>query len=125
MDKELKQNLQQKSTWMRAFYMVLFAIIFGVIEVVLTATVLFQFISALLTGNTNDRLLKLGQSLSTYLYQIALFLTFNSEDHPYPFGAWPKGGPTTAKKRASRPTKINPVIKQESSNAKESEDETA
>ena len=43
------------------------------------------------------RLVKLGQSLSTYIYQILTFLTFNSNEHPYPFGAWPKGVPVVKK----------------------------
>jgi hypothetical protein len=48
----------------------------------------------LFTGDTNERLLTLGQNLSTYVYQITLFLTFNSDEHPYPFGDWPDGPPT-------------------------------
>jgi hypothetical protein len=56
--------------------------------------VVFQFLSQLLTRRTNQRLLKLGQSLSTYSYQILVFLTYNSEYRPYPFGAWPKGEPS-------------------------------
>jgi len=115
MDEELKQNLQRKSTWMRALYMVLFAFIFGVVEIILSAVVVFQFVMSLLTGNTNAQLVKLGQSLGTYLYQITLFLTFNSDDYPYPFNAWPEGEPVTTvsgtKSAGTKPNKKNPAAK--------------
>jgi len=128
MDEELKQNLQEKSTWLRALYMILFALIFGIVEIILSAIVVFQFIMSLLTGGTNEKLVKLGQSLSTYLYQITLFLTFNNNEYPYPFSAWPEGAPivtkTTkkpaAKKKAKKPAE-KPVVKE----AATVEDETA
>lgn len=96
MNTEIKENLKERKTWLRGLYMVLFVIFYSVAEIVILVIVLFQFLSALFTGKTNQRLVKLGQSLSTYVYQIMLFLTFNSEYQPYPFGAWPKGEPVTA-----------------------------
>jgi hypothetical protein len=93
MSDELKAHLKERKTWLRGLYMLLFAILYTVAEVVITAVVVFQFLLALFTGNSNERLLKLGQSLSTYVYQILQFLTFNSNYYPYPFGAWPKGTP--------------------------------
>jgi hypothetical protein len=107
MDEELKQRLQEKSTWVRAVYMILFAIIFGLLEVVIATIVIFQFALKLLTGKTNERMVKLGQSLSTYLYQITLYLTFNSNDQPYPFGTWPKGAPTAPKAAAKKRAKTD------------------
>jgi hypothetical protein len=94
MNGTLKENLKEKSTWLRGFYMLLFILFIGIAKVVLLAVVVFQFLSQLLTRRTNQRLLKLGQNLSTYSYQILVFLTYNSEYRPYPFGAWPKGEPS-------------------------------
>ena len=93
MNSEIKDNLKQKKTWLRGLYMVLFAIFYSVAEFVLVVIVLFQFLSALFTGRTNARLLTLGQSLSTYIYQALRYLSFNSEYRPYPFGDWPQGTP--------------------------------
>ena len=96
MDNELddiKENLTEQKTWLRGLYMLLFAVFYGVAKIVLSAVIIFQFLLVLFTGNTNPRLLKLGQSLSTYCYQIMVFLTFNNDYQPYPFGAWPKGQP--------------------------------
>ena len=98
MSDDLKQNIRERKTWLRGLYMLLFLIFYSVAEVVIFVVVAFQFVLTLLTAQTNDRLVKLGQSLCTYQYQILTFLTFNSNQHPYPFGAWPKGPPTTTKK---------------------------
>ncbi|MDH5472342.1 MAG: DUF4389 domain-containing protein [Gammaproteobacteria bacterium] len=92
---EIKDNLTEQKTWVRGLYMLMFAIFYGIAKVVLSAVIIFQFLLVLFTAETNTRLLKLGQSLSTYSYQIMMFLTFNSEYQPYPFGAWPKGEPRT------------------------------
>lgn len=99
MSDDLKAHLKERKTWLRGLYMLLFAIFYGIAEIVITAVVLFQFLLTLFTGHTNERLLKLGQSLGTYVYQILQFLTFNSEYHPYPFGAWPRGAPKESAKR--------------------------
>ena len=94
MSDDLKQNIRERKTWLRGLYMLLFLVFYSVAEVVIFVVVAFQFVLTLLTAQTNDRLVKLGQSLSTYQYQILTFLTFNTNQHPYPFGAWPKGAPT-------------------------------
>jgi len=93
MGDDIRQNLHNRTTWWRALYMVLFMVIYGIAEFVITAVVLFQFLSVLFTGGSNERLLMLGQNLSTYIYQIMLFLTFNSDEKPYPFDDWPDGPP--------------------------------
>ena len=105
MSDELKEHLKERKTWLRGLYMLLFAIFYTVAEIVITAVVIFQFLLALFTGKSNERLLKLGQSLSTYVYQILQFLTFNSDYHPYPFGAWPKGAPKESAKQAKSTSK--------------------
>ena len=105
MSDELKEHLKERKTWLRGLYMLLFAIFYAVAEIVITAIVIFQFLLALFTGKTNERLLKLGQSLSTYIYQILQFLTFNSDYHAYPFGAWPKGTPKESVKQARSASK--------------------
>lgn len=101
MSDDLKHHLKERKTWLRGFYMLLFVIIYSIAEILIAAVVIFQFLITLFTGRTNSRLLKLGQSLSTFVYQILLFLTFNSEYHPYPFGAWPKGEPVPTKHKSS------------------------
>lgn len=111
MNDEIKQNIRERKTWLRGLYMLLFLVFYSVAKVLTFTVISFQFILTLLTGKTNEKLIKLSQSLCTYLYQILTFLTFNSNEHPYPFGAWPSGKPTV--KKASKKTEKK-VIKKES-----------
>ena len=97
MSNDVKENLKSQSTWKRGLYMLLYLLFSSLAEIVLAAVIIFQFLLKLFTGETNERLLKLGQSLSTYLYQVFVFMSFNTEYHPYPFGAWPRGEPKPAK----------------------------
>jgi len=80
---------QPGTIWQRGLYMLLFAFLLGVAKFVVFAVVVLQFLFVLFNGAPNAQLLALGQSLSSYIYQIILFLTFNSEAHPYPLSDWP------------------------------------
>jgi hypothetical protein len=98
MRNKIQENVKQKSTWIRGLYMILFAMFYSIAEIVLFVSVIVQFCFKLFTGETNPQLLKLGQSIATYIYQIIQFLTFKSEYHVYPLGAWPKGEPSELEK---------------------------
>jgi hypothetical protein len=97
MTNEVSQNLKNQSTWMRGLYILIYAVFYTIAEIVLFAVIVFQFLLKLFTSETNERLRKLGQGLSTYIYQILQFMTFNSDYQPYPFGAWPKSEPKAIK----------------------------
>ena len=101
MNTSVKSNITRRGTWLRALYMVLFAVIYNVSEIVLVAVVVLQFLLVLILGEKNQRLLAFGKNLSTYVYQIFLFLTYNSEEMPFPFGPWPTAEPLAIEPRAS------------------------
>ena len=85
----LEDNLKSRSTWMRFLYMLMFGVFIGVALSVLVVIVVFQFLTTLFAGNPNDKVLGLARGLTAYVSQILLFLTFNSEDKPFPFSDWP------------------------------------
>ncbi len=117
MDNELKQNIAEHSTWIRVFYMIIFFIIYRIAEAVLLAVVIFQFLSRLFTAKVNEKLLVFGANLSKFAYEILMFLTYNSEIKPFPFGEWPKNTNTTknnpVKKRSKKEAKVTKISKQE------------
>jgi len=90
MNEQMKTNMQSTNTWQRALFMLLFAIIWTVTEMLLALLAVFQLGSALITGKANDNVAKLGHLIGLYLYQIVQFVTFNSDEKPFPFGAWPE-----------------------------------
>jgi hypothetical protein len=69
--------------------MVFFLLAYSVAEAVVVLLVLFQFVTILLTGHANQNALRLGYNLSTYVYQVLQFQTFNTESRPFPFSDWP------------------------------------
>ena len=86
---DTKANVSERGTWIRLLYMILFAMIFSVAELVLTVIVVVQFLFKLLRGNEIQRLSKFGTDLGEYFRAIILFLSYGTEDMPYPFGEWP------------------------------------
>ncbi|HOO73361.1 MAG TPA: DUF4389 domain-containing protein [Spirochaetota bacterium] len=89
MKEETKENLKNTGTWMRFIYMVLFIIFYGIAEGLLMFIVLFQFIVTLITSTPNERVRPFSRQLSRYIYNVLLFLTYNSEEKPFPFSDWP------------------------------------
>jgi len=93
--RSVKDNIKTGSTWKRGLYMLLFAIIYGIAELVLFAVILFQFVSMVLLQKTNERLLDFSRDLIAFIRQIYLFLTYNSDHKPFPYGEWPEEVKTT------------------------------
>lgn len=85
---ELKENISNRSTWMRFLYMILFVVFITIAEIVLSLLIIVQFGIALLAGKPNEDLRQFLHSVNRYVYDILQFLTFNSEDLPFPFGEW-------------------------------------
>ena len=88
MEPELKANLGRKETWKRGLFMVLFTIIYSIAEVVVGFVILLQFLFVLVGGTVNTRLKTFGCEMAGYVYAILAFLTFNTEEKPYPFAPW-------------------------------------
>jgi len=94
---ELKKNIKDSSVWKRLLFMILFSILYSAAEVVLAVVVLYQFLSILITADKNEKVLSFGAQISTYAYQIFSYLTFNTENKPFPMSDWPSDNPLTEK----------------------------
>jgi hypothetical protein len=90
MNDETAKSYKDRSVWLRGLYMLIFMLFLGVAKFVTFVVILFQFLTVVFTTETNKKLVKFGQSLSIYQYQILMFLTYNSEEHPFPMGEWPE-----------------------------------
>ncbi len=89
MSEEVKTNLLSAEHWMRFIFMVVFFLLLEVAGMVIGAVVVLQFLFSLFTGSDNQKLRDFGRSLSTYIHQSLKFLTYNSEEKPFPFSDWP------------------------------------
>ncbi|HZD54195.1 MAG TPA: DUF4389 domain-containing protein [Woeseiaceae bacterium] len=88
--RQIEENLKSGATWLRLVFMIVFVLIYGLSRLVLGAVVILQFLWVLFTGATNAPMKHFGKSLATYTYQILLYLTYNTEERPFPFDLdWP------------------------------------
>ncbi len=105
MTDELKTNVTRGQTWQRLLFILLFAFIYTVAELVIAAVVILQFGFELIAGKRNRNLLDLGASLSRYAYEVLLYVTYNSDQRPFPFSDWPRetrpASATRKRRRAS------------------------
>lgn len=88
MQDQINENLKKISTWKRIFFMLVYTVIVGLVRILLWAVILLQVASTLLTGQANANILNFGSILSSYLYHILLFLTYNTDVLPFPFSDW-------------------------------------
>lgn len=88
MQEQINENLKKISTWKRIIFMLIYALIDSMVKLMIWLVVLLQVGSVLFTGAVNSNILGFGRSLSTYHYHILLFLTFNTEQLPFPFSDW-------------------------------------
>jgi len=87
------KNLKDERTWRRLAYIILFIIAFNVVEVILWALVAVQFLARLFSGRPIERASVFGQNMASFAYQIVCFLTFRTDETPWPFAPWPDGPP--------------------------------
>ncbi len=88
MSGNLKDNVSRGSIWLRLVWMIVLGIAFNVAQFVVFAISVFQFLCSLFTGKANENLIGLSQSLARYLQKIVTFMTFVSEEKPFPFSPW-------------------------------------
>ena len=87
---DLVDNIKEPSAWLRLAFMVVFALVlYLVIAPIILVLMLAQALFSIITGDDNNNLRKFGAALSQFIYQILQFLTFNSDDKPFPFAEFP------------------------------------
>jgi len=88
----IEQHYKSRSTWLRLVFMVAYCFLAWVAGVVGSIVVAFGFLWVLFKGETNRQLQQAGQAIAAYIYEIVRYLTYNTDDKPFPFGGeWPSG----------------------------------
>ncbi len=86
----LEENIKSRSTWLRLLFMLIYGMLISLAGLVGSFVVVVGFCWVLFTGERNRQLQQVGQSIASYLYEIVRYLTFNTDDKPFPFGRdWP------------------------------------
>lgn len=90
--KPIEENLKSRATWTRLLFMVICYILVSIASFVGTFVVVLGFLWVLFTGEVNRQIQQVGQSIAAYIYEIIRYLTFNTDDRPFPLGNdWPSG----------------------------------
>ena len=89
MNEEVDTSKNKRQIWVRGFFMLLMVLVFQVSATVMFAVSIVQFVIMLLNDTPNERLVTFGRSLGRYTKEIIYFLTFATEDIPFPFSDWP------------------------------------
>jgi len=86
---DIKKHVKDKDTWLRFVYLVVFGVAFYLSIILTFATSIFQFLAKLFGGHSFVGLAEFGTNLATYQAQVTRFLTFASDEKPFPFSAFP------------------------------------
>ena len=80
---------EKRSLWVRVLLMLLMGLAFHIAITILGALALVQLLFAAVSDGPNERLQHFGRGLGQYLRQITDFVSFASEELPFPFSDWP------------------------------------
>ncbi len=86
---EIKQNFLSKELWLRIVYMVIFYLVSKVLWLLIILIAVVQALASLVTGKVIEPVWEFTFTLNAYMLQIFDFLTFRSEEKPFPFSDWP------------------------------------
>ena len=74
----------------RVLYVVLFYLIYSITDIVYLVITILQTALTLFTDEPSRTLRQFGGSLSVYVKQIGQYLSYQTEQKPYPFSDWPE-----------------------------------
>ena len=89
MSGDTKENVTRRGIWLRLVFMIVMGMAYSVGEIVAFVVIVFQFVASLFTGKPNDQLKRFGRNLARYFQQITVYMTFTTEEKPFPFAPWP------------------------------------
>ncbi len=86
---DMKQSIESDAFWVRTLFIIMFSIIYRILDVVVLFMVIVQWGFTLVTGQVNPALDQFSAGLANYISQIVRYITNNSESKPFPFTDWP------------------------------------
>ncbi len=101
---EIKDHAKNTETWLRGFFILVFGVIFYVLYIVIWLVVIIQFVTKVLTGELNGYLEQCSTNMTSYAMQILNYITYQSEERPFPFSPFP-GAEEKAPKKITKKKK--------------------
>lgn len=76
--------------WFRLLYCLIFWFMLYFFSIALIILVVVQFFCVFTGTDINTKMRAIGRSIALYFKSCILFVTFNSDEKPFPFSDWPK-----------------------------------
>jgi hypothetical protein len=83
------ETTERPSRWARLIPMIVLIICFSLAETALYIIALIQFIWTLVNEEPNEQLADFGAALSKWIAQDAKYLSYVTEEKPFPWAKWP------------------------------------
>ena len=110
----VKENVKNPDVWLRGLFILIFGVILYFAVILVWLVVAFQFVTKLLTGDLNRQVADFNGGLLRYISLILGYITFQSDDKPFPFSPWPeKAGEPAPRTRTRRRSTRSPARKKE------------
>ena len=111
----VKENVKNPDVWLRGLFILIFGVILYLAVILVWLVVVFQFVTKLLTGDLNRQVADFNGGLLRYISLILGYITFQSDDKPFPFSPWPEqaAAETAPAPRARRRSSRSPARKKE------------
>jgi len=78
-------SLEPGNFFVRLIYMVVYVVILGIVRFVLWGVLLVQIVMHLIGAQPSIGAQRVGKSVADYIYSIWLYLSYNTNDKPFPF----------------------------------------
>ena len=88
-DETERASVEKPAFWLRLIPMIIYAISLWLAFHLLLLIAAVQFIWNAINDEPNEHLSKFGDSLSKWMKSVAKFMTYRSEDKPFPWTQWP------------------------------------
>ena len=90
MDELTEPRLKRGDHWLRlVIALAYFGLLFYLGRILVGLVLIVQFLLIAFLGDANRRLLDFTADLNRFSYHILQFVTWNSDDRPFPFSDWP------------------------------------
>lgn len=86
----LKNNLTSEAFWLRLVFMLLSLLLIEIGGSILVLLVIAQFLYRLFNESSHQTILEFSNSLGRFILHSYRFLSYQTEDKPFPFNDWPE-----------------------------------
>ena len=86
----LTENIKEPSIWVNFFLKIVYLVFLNFIVPFLGFITLLQLLFSIGSKKPNENLVTFSKKISSYIYQIINFITYSSDQRPWPFNSFPE-----------------------------------